>query len=156
MLLSAMALALPAMVAATPDSSATVQFGTDRGSSFPPPDGHDASSNAKDNMIPRTVTIAADGSVTFNILAVAPGVHQPMIYAPGTTPDDIDVPQFPPVAFMNEDEGLVEAGPATPSGTWTTSAGTFRDPGKYLVLCNFTPHFAFFNMYGWVDVKRAK
>ena len=45
-------LAIPAVVAALPDQSATVQFGHDEvGSPFPPPSGHDASFNAKDNDI---------------------------------------------------------------------------------------------------------
>ena len=43
--------------------------------------------------------------------------------------------------------------PATGTANWTTPAGTFDTPGRYLVLCNFAPHFAEFGMYGWVDVK---
>jgi hypothetical protein len=35
----------------------------------------------------------------------------------------------------------------------TTGAGTFATPGKYLMICNVTPHFAFAKMYGWVIVK---
>ena len=42
---------------------------------------------------------------------------------------------------------------ATGTGTWTTAPTTFDEPGRYLVLCNFTPHFAEFDMYGWVNVK---
>jgi hypothetical protein len=31
--------------------------------------------------------------------------------------------------------------------------GTFSTPGRYLIICNVTPHFAVDHMYGWVDVK---
>lgn len=30
---------------------------------------------------------------------------------------------------------------------------SFSQPGKYLVICNLTPHFSFFKMYRWVIVK---
>ena len=148
-------LVLAAGVTASPDSSATVRFGNPTvGSPFPPPDGHDASSNAMDNMIPRTVVISAPGSVTFDIA----GFHQPVVYAAGITPDDIAVPAFPPNLFVTPPAGPLSPGqiargplnepPATQS--WTTSFGA---PGKYLVICNLTPHFGFFNMYGWVVVQ---
>jgi hypothetical protein len=155
LLVAAAALALPAAVSATPDASATVQFGTDQGSSFPPPQGHDASSNAKDNLVPRTVVIGAGGNVTFNIFTFA-GFHQPMIYEPGTEPDDITLQPFPAVPFLNDPDGLLVTGPNVPTGgseTWTPPAGTFSEPGRYLLICNFNPHFQFFNMYGWVQVK---
>src|SRR5687768_12772266 len=72
---------------ATP-SSATVQFGLppNVGSGFPPGSGHDQSAHAIDNMVPRTVVIDKDGTVTFNV----PGVHQVAIYEPGTKPEDIN------------------------------------------------------------------
>ena len=151
----AVGLTVPAVVGAGPDSTATVQFGTDQGSSFPPPQGHDASSNAKDNLVPRTVVIGEGGNVTFNIFTFA-GFHQPMIYEPGTTPDDITLQPFPAVPFLNDQDGLLVTGPAVPTGgsqTWTPPAGTFSEPGRYLLICNFNPHFQFFNMYGWVQVK---
>jgi plastocyanin len=144
---------LAPVVLAGPDGSATVFFGNDDvGSSFPPITGHDQSGNGKFNLIPRTVTIAAGGSVTYDIF-VRFGFHEPKVYDVGTTPDDIDV-QFP---FINEDEGLLATGPRVSgspgTATWTTPAGTFDEPGRYLVLCNFAPHFAEFGMYGWVNVK---
>jgi hypothetical protein len=71
----------------SPDS-ATIQFGNDGvGSHFPPPSGHDASGNARDNLIPRTVVIDKGGPVTFKI--GFSGVHQGAIYADGTEPGDI-------------------------------------------------------------------
>lgn len=145
-------LLLPAAVLAVPDGEATVRFGNPDAGNFDPEVGGNASFNAQDNLIPRTVTISAGGSVTYEIA----GPHQPMVYEPGVRPSDIDVPAFPPNFFIDDDEGLKEPGPFNvPPGTttWTTDADTFDEPGKYLVLCNVTPHFAFANMYGWVIVK---
>jgi len=152
-LVVAIGLILPAVVGAEPDSTATVRFGNpSAGSPFPPPAfDHDSSSNARDNLIPRTSVISAGGNVTF----VVAGFHQVMIYEPGTAPEDIVVPPFPPNLFMNFDGGLLLAAgpPAGVQGSWTPPAGTFSSPGRYLVLCNVTPHFAVDNMYGWVTVK---
>jgi hypothetical protein len=150
--IAAAALLVPAGVLAGPDSTATVQFGNPSvGSPFPPPEfEHDSSSNARDNLIPRTSVISAGGSVTFNVA----GFHQPAVYEAGTTPDDIDVPPFPVPfnLFINDANNRLALGAPVP-GPWTPPAGTFDEPGRYLILCNITPHFAFFNMYGWVTVK---
>jgi hypothetical protein len=151
--LAAFGLVAPAVLAG-PDSSATVRFGNDDvGSPFPPITDHDQSGNGKFNLIPRTVTIATGGSVTYDIL-VRFGFHEPKVYDVGTTPDDIDAVGFP---FIDENDGLLASGPrvssATGTATWTTPVGTFDEPGRYLVLCNFAPHFAEFHMYGWVNVK---
>jgi hypothetical protein len=146
---------LPATEATALDSTATVQFGRpDTGSPFPPPSGHDQSSNAKDNMVPRTVVISQGGSVTFEIA----GLHQPAIYEAGTTPSDITptTDPTPPPGRVNDSNGRLVLGPlnAPPATTnWTSPAGTFDQPGRYLVICNILPHFANFNMYGWVIVK---
>ena len=153
LLVATAALVLPTIVGASPDSGATVRFGNDDvGSEFPPITGHDQSGNGKFNLIPRSVTVAEGGSITYDIF-VRFGFHEPKVYDVGTTPDDIDV-VFP---FINEDEGLVATGPRVSgspgTATWTTPAGTFDEPGRYLVLCNFAPHFAEFNMYGWVNVR---
>ena len=65
-----------------------MQFGkVDVGSQTPPGSTHDASAHAKDDVVPRTVVIDEDGTVTFNL---PPNVHQIAIYKPGTQPDDID------------------------------------------------------------------
>ena len=152
--ISALAMLAP-VVLAGPDTSATVRFGNDDvGSSFPPIMEHDESGNGKFNLIPRTVTIPVGGRVTYDIL-VRFGVHQPAVYEAGTTPDDIDIQG--PFPFINDPGGRIELGPAvnvaTGTGTWTTAPATFEKPGRYLILCNFTPHFAEFDMYGWVNVK---
>jgi len=150
-------LVIAAGVTASPDSTATVRFGNPTaGSPFPPPDGHDASSNAKDNLTPRTVVISALGSVAYTI--ERDGFHQPVVYAAGTEPGDIAVPAFPPEFFITNPGAppafpQIAKGPlhepGTPEVTWTTS---FTEPGRYLVICNLTPHFGFFKMYGWVVV----
>lgn len=147
--------ALAPVVVAGPDAGATVRFGNDDvGSPFPPITEHDASGNGKFNLIPRTVTIAEGGSVTYDIL-IRFGVHQPAVYEAGTTPADIE--SQGPFPFVNDPTGRIALGPAvtpaTGTDTWTTPAGTFDEPGRYLVLCNFAPHFAEFDMYGWVEVK---
>ena len=34
-----------------------------------------------------------------------------------------------------------------------SALGTFSVPGRYLVICNFLPHFVDNDMYGWVIVQ---
>jgi plastocyanin len=151
--------ARPGTAAANTPLSATMQFGLDTiGSHFPAPSGHDASGNARDNLVPRTVVIDPGGTVTFK-MGVS-GVHQVAIYEPGTDPEDINTsiltppaPTCPPVPLINDpnnrvavvDEQMCNGGSATPSYTFTT-------PGRYLVICAFLPHFNM-NMYGWVIVR---
>jgi len=151
---AALLLAVPAIVAAAPDGAATVAFGQpDHGSPFPPPE-HDASFNAKDNLVPRNVVISRPGNVTY-VITAAPdgGPHQPAIYRPGTTPADVAI--LGPGPFVNDPDGRVALGPLVGAGsvTWSPAAGTFSEPGSYLVICNFMPHFSFARMFGWVQVK---
>ncbi|HEU4830309.1 MAG TPA: hypothetical protein VFT04_14040 [Gemmatimonadales bacterium] len=152
-----------AIESATP-STATIVFGANlHGSAFPPPSGHDASFNAKDNLIPRTVVINRGGSVTFRIDAL----HQPAVYEPGTGPEDItvspatleDANPAPGVVLadfrINDPEGRIALGPAQSFAPqeWTTPPGTFEEPGRYFVICTSTPHFLGAKMYGWVIVR---
>jgi plastocyanin len=145
-------LVVPAAVFAVPDGSASVSYGNlnigtqDR---FPPPTDHDASFKGYDKIFPHSVVISAGGTVDFDVF----GFHQVAVYEPGVTPDDIDVPPFPPESniFINDGDGLLFAGPPTVS--ISSPPGAFATPGKYLMICNVTPHFAFANMYGWVIVK---
>jgi hypothetical protein len=37
--------------------------------------------------------------------------------------------------------------------SWTSPAGTFDQPGTYLVICAIVPHFVEAKMYAWVVVK---
>jgi plastocyanin len=141
--------------------TATVQFGqANVGSPFPPTSGHDQSAHAVDNMVPRTVVIDKGGTVTFNTF----GVHQVAIYAPGTDPRDIDTsvliatpancpkPPPTPLLLMDDDTNRIAlyAQPCGPAPRQVTH--TFTEPGRYLVICAFLPHFQV-GMYGWVEVK---
>src|SRR5687768_9737087 len=134
-------------------ASATVQFGLppNVGSGFPPTSGHDQSAHAVDNMVPRTVVIDVGGTVTFNV----PGVHQVAIYEPGTEPDDIDTSilvLMPPGCprpggvvplMINDPENreALYAQPCLPGGATRVVTHTFTEPGRYLVICAFLPHF---------------
>ena len=140
--------------------TATVQFGQPNvGSPFPPTSGHDQSAHAVDNLVPRTVVIDRGGTVTFNTF----GVHEVAIYEPGVTPDDIDTsvlvltpagcpkPNGAPL-LMNDATTLVAlyAQPCGPAPRQVTHK--FDEPGRYLVICAFLPHFQV-GMYGWVIVR---
>ena len=139
-------------------SNAVIDFGqANVGSPFPPPSGHDASSHAKDNLVPRTVVIDKNGTVTFKTF----GIHQVAIYRPGIEPEDINTslvvpspclpPTFPPLRINDANGRIIiwtppcAGGPAAPSWTFTQS-------GKYLVICAFLPHFEV-QMWGWVVVR---
>ena len=152
LLVVAVGLIVPAVVAAGDDDSAAVRFGNpDAGSPYQPPVFfHDSSPNATDNLIPRTVVISAGENVTFNVA----GFHQVAVYEAGTQPEDITVPAFPPNLLINDPTNRLALQPAPGvQGPYTPPAGTFSTPGRYLVLCNITPHFAVDKMYGWVIVK---
>jgi hypothetical protein len=151
LVVAAVGLIVPAVVTAGPDGSATVRFGNpDAGSPYQPPVFfHDSSSNATDNLIPRTSVISAGGKVTFDIA----GFHQVAVYNAGTQPEDITVPAFPPNLFINDATNrLALSAPNSPPAT-SSFEYTFSTPGRFLVLCNVTPHFAIDNQYGWVIVK---
>lgn len=138
-----------------PLASATVSFGQwktdpplDRMLGSPPPaNGH--------LMIPYEPTIRAGGSINF----VISGLHQILVFAPGTTLESINaantIPSgagFPPL--INDPVNRVYRGlnPATlfPIVDRVESV-KFHSPGKYLVVCGVLPHF-FDRMHGWVKV----
>lgn len=145
-------------------SHAVVTFGrTNTGTAFPPAE-HDRSFHSYDKVVPYTVVIAAGGSVTFN---TAP-FHWVAIYEPGVGPDDLTITPatlddlvvpFPPFLIpdfiINDPTDRVVRGPALAFAptSWTTPPGTFNTPGKYLVICQVLPHFAFARMYAYVEVK---
>jgi len=143
-------------------STATITFGfADHGTTFPPGSGHDASANAKDNLVPRTVVIDRNGTVTFNL---PPGsVHNVAIYGPGTEPGDIRTAMAfltpggrgcPPVPLINDPQNRLAVLGAQPCAGGATSVSfQFTTVGKHLVICRFLPHFVNVNMYGWVQVR---
>ena len=153
-------------IAQNDPSHANVRFGSDAvGSPFPPPTGHDHSGHASHKMFPRTVTIATGGTVSFEIAAI----HQPAIYGPGKDPEDVVInettledlaipPCIPdpiPDFRINDPAGRVALAPAQTcqEKDWTTPAGTFNEPGRYLVICTTHPHFVEDQMFGWVIVQ---
>jgi plastocyanin len=145
----------PEAKAATP-LSAVVRFGRpDTGSSFPPPEEHDQSAHARDNLTPRNVVIDVDGSVTFEVPA---DVHQLAIYLPGKNPENVNLgatiaapAPCPPVPLINDPVMRLTQQTRPCFQPWTYTQ-TFTDPGKYLVICTFIPHFEV-GMYGWVTVR---
>ena len=148
---------LGSVATAASRSTATVQFGQPNvGSDYPPAPPHDQSAHAKDNLVPRTVVIDKGGTVTFNTF----GVHQVAIYAPGTEPGDIDTselvqmpancPAFAPL-LIDDDTNRVGFYTHSCGAPWTATH-TFSEPGRYLVICAFLPHFEV-QMYGWVIVR---
>jgi plastocyanin len=138
--------------------NATVDFGAPagaHGTNFPPA-SHDASFHSYDKMFPRTVNIAAGGSVTFNVESI----HQVAVYDDGTRPGHIDLSQTEPIPVLPVLDRITDAnnrlalGPDQAFGpySWTTPPGTFAQPGRYLVICTTLVHFVFANMYAWVIV----
>jgi hypothetical protein len=142
---------LPAAVGALSDT-VTMQLGIPGvGSPFndPPDTIHDASLTATDSFLPRTVVVADDGTVDFDVV----GFHQIAIYEPGKRPKDIA--QVVPGLLVNDPDGRIGIGtppfllpPADPDLSFA-----FTEPGRYLVICNIAPHFFEAKMYGWVIVK---
>lgn len=146
-------------------STATLTFGrTGVGSPFPPPSGHDMSMHAYDKILPHVANITVGGSVD---VTLGP-LHGVAIYDVGTRPqnltltdatlDDLAVP-FPPGVLpnfvINDPNNRVAVGPAinpVAPQTWSSPAGTFDAPGRYLVICTILPHFALAKMYAYVNV----
>jgi plastocyanin len=114
--------------------------------------------SAQDALVPRTVVIQRGGTVTFNTF----GPHGVAIYEDGTEPGDIDtsvlappVASCPPVPLIDDpDRRIAVVAPQVCAGGTPTPAYTFTEPGRYLVICRFLPHFTEFDMYGWVIVRR--
>lgn len=123
-------------------SSAVMVFGNpDAGTDYPP-GSHDQSLHGKDRIIPGTVVISAGGTVTFQVNRG----HRVAVYDDGTRPEDITVTSGP---FVLDPTNRLALQPA-PTPTYSY---TFTTPGRYLVICAITRHFAVANMYGWVIVR---
>jgi plastocyanin len=138
--------------------AATIQFGNQgTGSPFGPPGSHDHSFSAPDTLVPQTVVIDQGGTVTFRTY----GGHGIAIYEPGVAPGDIDVTDLnPPVAgcppqplIDDATDRITVLGTQVCAGGSPTKQFTFTEPGKYLVICTFLPHFTDAKMYGWVIVR---
>ena len=122
---------------------------------------------ANHHVLPKVIRVKEGGVVNF---AVA-GFHQIFVYKPGTNPEDIDVPAFPPNVFINDFDNLyylgINPGPnpppnPLPPGVPPLPAGassaenrvesvSFPTQGTYLVICNVNPHFRD-GMYAFIKV----
>jgi plastocyanin len=128
------------------------------GSPFPPAE-HDRSFKAVDKIRPRTTVIAEGGTVTFN---VGP-VHQIAIYEAGTEPEDISLapanldpnPLFPGPPVINDPDGRLALGDPLSFPGYQLDY-TFTEPGRYLVICTFLPHFTEAKMYAYIEVKAVE
>ena len=160
---------------AGPPEGGVISFEQDTGTGLR---GHDESAESRDTLVPRTIVISG-GEVTFNIVGAT--VHQVAVFGPGTTPDDVAAAMDGDDLLAREncargaaryiDTGLLageveligaleippcEDTDADGEGDGPTTVNvdfSGLDPGKYLVICAFEPHFAGRDMYGWVKVK---
>jgi hypothetical protein len=142
-----------------PLAQATVSFGQwhtspslDRFPNNSPIDGN------VHKLIPFDTKIKAGGTIDF----IIGGFHLLTIYGPGTEFDDISTtvltpipgapPGFPPVVDDPKDRiyrGLSPLG--LPQDR--VEAVNFANPGRYLVVCTFLPHFLD-RMFGFVTVLK--
>jgi hypothetical protein len=150
-------------------ATATVSFGQWRADApldryAPPPPGPPPGNGHL--VIPHEVTIKVGGTVNF----VIAGLHQIIVYAPGTKPEHIAVgltrptQGVPPgVPLINDpqnrlyagpDPSTIHGGPPTPTLPLLdrVEAVQFTRRGTHLVICGVLPHFVNDNMYGWVKV----
>ncbi len=137
-------------------TSAVMQFGNKgTGSPFPPPAQHDASGHAADKMVPRTVTVAVGGTVTFLLNTPIHGIG---VYAAGTQTADINpgVNQVmggcPPVPYINDATNRLASFASICAGGTMANQFQFNAPGRYLIICTFLPHFTVEDMWAWVIV----
>ena len=164
-LVSALALTHPSWVKAddddrNPRESVTVAFGAGLNTA-------QQGNQANHHVLPRVIRVKRGGVVNF----VVAGFHQIFVYKPGTKPEDLTVPAFPPNLFINDFDNLyylgINPGPnpppnPLPPGVPPQPAGvvgpenrvesvSFSTPGTYLVICNVTPHFND-GMFAYVEV----
>ena len=154
-------IAIPIIASAAPPDVAIVRFGQEHVADGIPPVGHPGSAahHAVDSIVPRTVVIAQGGTVFFELPEGS--VHQVLIYEPGTNPKDIDVsiveapdPACPFAPLIRDPNGLVAIlGNQPCTGGPTEVEFTFPEPGQYLVICAFFPHFVNNDMWARVIVK---
>jgi hypothetical protein len=145
------AITLPHSVSGAPPSSATVIFGHERIGSTgpcgphapqcPPGRGVGQSAEAVDALVPRTVVIADEGTVFFDNSGPP---HRVGVCQAGLEADDLSLAA---VGNVMTDPRCVHHAPGA-DVTWT-----FTEPGKYLIICSFLPHFRDREMYGRVIVQ---
>ena len=130
-----------------------------------------------DAMLPNNIKVNLDGVVHFLVA----GFHQPVVYKPGTKPEDIIVPATG--TFINDATnrfylGINPAGgplntpaiidpsnarnrvesvgfPATEGIVGGVVVSAKAEPGIYLVICNVRQHFQT-GMFGFVEIKAQR
>jgi len=133
---------------ANPHETATVQFRSDVTDPFSP----------QNQVIPNTVVIRAGGTVTFD----TSGFVELAIYGDGKEPEDINTsvrrstpcpgfPNLPGWALIRDPDNLLAIFDQPCAGGPTSPSYTFVNPGRYLVMSTFVPHFDT-RMWGWVVV----
>jgi hypothetical protein len=106
-------------------------------------------------LIPYVAKIKAGGSINF----IISGLHQVLIYGPGTTMESIDSTQtipsgtgFPPLIDDSNNRIYRGLNPAALIPVLDrVEVVRIVHPGRYLVVCGVLPHFVD-NMHGWVEV----
>jgi plastocyanin len=126
--------------------SVTVSFGAGLNTAQP-------GNSANHHILPDVIRIRTGGVVNF----VVAGFHQPFIYLPGKTPEQVVVPAAG--LFINDldriyYQGIAPAG-TPPAGVSNASnrveSISFPTKGTYLVICNVRPHFLD-GMKAWIVV----
>jgi hypothetical protein len=118
-----------------------------------PPGGPNDRTKNHHVLTPFNAQIKPGGAVSF----IISGFHQPAIYAPGVTLEDIDptlvVPGSAP-PLIDDPEGRVFRGvdPRT-VGQDRIENVTLSEPGTYLVICAVQPHFVNDKMHGFITVR---
>jgi plastocyanin len=138
-------LALIATPVSAGSGDTTVKFGMPWTGSdcVPPACFDDASFHAKDTITPAVVSIPVGSTLT----AAVAGFHQAVLYEAGTRLSDIE-PNPLSFPFVNDPDGVIAAAPPL-----TDLEYTFTSPGRYLLICNITPHFEEARMYAVVIVR---
>jgi hypothetical protein len=105
------------------------------------------------------VVISQGGTVTFRINA---RTHELAIYAADTEPEDINtsltkppVAGCPNVPLIDDPNGRIAVfdQPCALGLQTDVVSFIFDEPGRYLFICTFFPHFVDFDMFGWVIVE---
>jgi plastocyanin len=137
-------------------ANATVSFGNWK--SDPPLDRFSNPNQRTANghqLIPHMARIKVGGTVNFIIA----GFHNPIVYEPGTQPNQIRtdpahiVPGSTPPGLIDDPLGRVYRGPDPRTVSQDrVEVVSFQRPGTYLVICGVRPHFVNDNMFGFVQV----
>jgi plastocyanin len=140
-------------------TNATVSFGAWQ--TDPPFDRFPSSSPGIRNqhqVFPKEVRIKAGDVVNF----INSGTHQLIVYDDGTKPRDIDANLTIPstgdtiIPLIDDPTNRIYRGPdPTLFPRDRIEVVHFPNPGTYLVICGFHPHFVEDGMFGFVKVLRG-